>query len=318
MKAAHIKILGFSILVVVIAVLSLCFVAPVLRERSECVALGKEWQELLEQHPDFAGEDAAGSPEVVYYYADSTDENLARLRRLYELDAIAGEGSETERVISLMAWVYRLAGHANYPQIPDERNAFTFIRLAQEESMQLNCFMKTVILNEVYLALGFASRQTHLLPHSNEDEASHYVTSVYSRDREDWLMMDPDFGVYMTDANGEILGVREIRRKLIAHEPLKTMRPGRSRLANAWENVYNFVEGADYPWFLSCFVFKMRCPITSRFNQYSEPIRDYYELLPQGYGEDLLHQTRTAPKRKRILSISDEDLFWQKPAAALD
>ena len=47
------------------------------------------------------------------------------------------------------------------------------------EHMQINCFMKTVILNEVYLASGFASRQTRLLsPETTREETRSFSSTT--------------------------------------------------------------------------------------------------------------------------------------------
>jgi hypothetical protein len=289
---------------------------PLVNERAENVSLGKQWLDLLREHPDFSAQQTGYPIEVEYHYADKTDENLTRLRDLYDLDSIAGNGSEIEQIINLMEWVYRLAGHANNPEFPSELNAFTLIQMAQVEGKSINCYMKTVILNEIYLSMGFYSRQTHLLPHSNEDQESHFITSVYSFSLGKWILMDPDFGVYVTDDKGVILGVREIRKKLIAGEPLKAKRPGRSSLENARIDFDNFVEGADYPWFLSDFIFKMRCPKNCAFNQRSQPIREYFELIPDGYKDELLQNYTLADRGKKIFYINDESLFWQKPGEA--
>lgn len=168
----------------------------------------------------------------------------------------------------MMTWVYHLTGHANEPEIPKELNALNLIRLAKVEHMLINCYMKTVILNEIYLAMGFESRQTHLLPHSNEEEESHFVTSVYSRTLGKWILMDPDFGVYMTDEKGNILGVAEIRSRLIAGQRLVVKEADASGniFAKTWRNLGNFVDGTDYAWFLSDFIFKIQCPQNSLFD----------------------------------------------------
>jgi hypothetical protein len=76
----------------------------------------------------------------------------------------------------------------------------------------------------------------------------------------------------MTDDKRNILGVAEIRSRLIAGESLVVKDvSGRSVFANAWDNMSNFIDGADYPWFLSDFIFKIRCPQISMFNQRSKP-----------------------------------------------
>jgi len=286
----------------------------IVRSRKKNVLMGRQWMNLLQKHPTFHMKDLDYPFKVHFYYDNPAEDNLKKLRKMFDLETIAGKGSELTRIINLMSWVYSLTGHANEPKIPIERNAFTLIHIAKIENQQINCYMKTVILNEIYLALGFYSRHTHLLPHSNEEEESHFITSVYSRSLEKWILMDPDFGVYVTDNIGNVLGVSEIRKYMIKGEPMKTIHIGRSKFEEFKVNLNNFIEGADYFWFLSDFIFKIRCPIKSMFNQESEPLRVFYELIPDNYREDQLLKSITTLKGKKIFYINHEDIFWQKPS----
>lgn len=286
-------------------------VMPTARERRQYVSWGRQWMSFLRQHPVFSAQKTGYPIEVLFHYADPTDENLVRLRDQYELDTIAGQGSEIDQIINLMRWVYHLAEHANEPAIPAERNAFAFIHLAQVEHQQINCYMKTVILNEVYLSMGFRSRHTHLLPYSHEEEESHILTSVYSRTLKKWILMDPDFGVYVTDEAGSILGVMEIRRRLISGKQLKVQMPAKNSLEIAWRNARDFIEGGtDYLWFLSEFIFKMRSPKYSEFGQDTKPIREYFELIPDGFRPELLGESLLTDQGKKIYFINDENAFW--------
>jgi hypothetical protein len=304
-----------AVMVVAVAIVTAVYVVPAARHRSHNVALGRQWAGLLKQHPTFSGMRSSYPADLAFSYAVPTDENLSRLRELYNLEAIAGQGSETERMINLMSWVYRLAGHANEPEIPKKLNAFNLIRLAQVEQVQINCYMKTVILNEVYLAMGWQSRQTHLLPHSHEEEESHFMTSVYAPSLGKWIAMDPDFGAYLTDEKENILGVSEIRARLVAGQPLRAVAvDSGGRLAEGWGRARDFIQGADYIWFLMDFVFKVRCPQRSLFNQAAQPGRVYFELIPDGYREELLQEPTITDSGKIIVYTNDEDLFWQQPS----
>jgi len=317
MKTKSIKIFFIAAVVVAAVIVSAVYIIPLAHNRSQNVSLGMEWAELLSRHSTFSAKHTGYPVDVNFQYAAPTDSNLRKLRDTYDLDTVAGQGSETDQIIKLTAWVFQLTGHANEPEIPKELNAFNLIRLAQVEHKTINCYMKTIILNEVFLAMGFYSRQTHLLPHSNEEEESHFITSVYSRTLGKWILMDPDFGVYMTDDQGNILGVAEIRSRLIADEPLlvkEVVNTGQSSLTKAWINFRNFIDGTDYTWFLSDFIFKIRCPQNSMFDQQSKPDRVYFELIPDGYREELLQESQMPRKGKKIIYINDEYLFWQKPS----
>jgi hypothetical protein len=280
--------------------------------------MGRHWAGLLKKHSTFSAKPLAYPVESTFQYAAPTDESLRKLRDTYNLDVVAGHGSDTERIINLMSWVHRLTGHANDPKIPKERNALTLIPLAQDQHMRINCYLKTIILNEVYLAMGFDSRQTHLLPAEKEDEESHVVTSVFSRTLGRWIMMDADFGVYVTDEKGAILGIAEIRKRLISGEPLvvESVNPPSGFLAGAWSYVRCFVDGADYLWYLRKNIFKVECPQNSVFDIAAQPSKVYFQLIPDGYREELLQAPEITEQEHRIVFINDEELFWQRPDQA--
>lgn len=298
----------------VLVVLASLYAVPHLRERGRNVALGERWDGELRKHPGFSGSGPVHADGLTFTYAAPTDEKLTELRKLYDLDAVAGSGPEPERLINLLRWVFRLSSHANEPEIPKELNALNLIPMALDRRMQMNCYMKTVVLNEVYLSMGWPSRQTHLLPFEKEEESSHFVTSVYAASLGRWILMDPDFGVYLTDERGQILGVREMRRRLVSGEPFIVQEADPSGvLTRAWDGAQGYLRGADYRWFLSAFSFKIRCPQRSAFNQRAEPDRVYFELVPDGYRDDLLGTAKATDDGKKILYLNDEDLFWQRP-----
>jgi hypothetical protein len=288
---------------------------PRIRERNANIAMGREWAGYLNRHARFSAQKTDHPLEMEFHYASLDDPRLVRLRREYKLDEIAGPGSETERIINLTRWVFRLTGHANEPRIPKELNALALIPLVRDEHMLINCYMKTVILNEVCLALGFASRQVHLLPYEKEEEESHFITSVYARTLKKWVLMDPDCGAYVTDEQGTLLGVSEIRVRLAAGRKLvvKDLDDDRGFLYRVRSGLRDCIRGVDYPWFLTEFVFKMRCPRESLFDQASIPGRTYFELIPDGYREELLGASEMNKKGNLIVFINDEVLFWREP-----
>ena len=315
MNTKRTKTMVKAALVVAIVVVAFVVATPKVRNRNQNVAMGREWAGLLKMHPAFSAKLSGSAVDIDFQYAASTDDDLRKLRGMYNLDAVAGQGSEADRIINLTRWVFQLTGHANNPQIPKELNAFSLIHLAKVEGTLINCAMKTIILNEVFLAMGFSSRQTHLLPHSNEEDESHYITSVYSHTLGKWILMDPDFGVYVADEKGNILGIAEIRSRLIAGGPLVVkgvVNTGRNIFAEAWASFRDFIDGTNYLWYLRKNIFKVRCPRVSMFDQRSKPNKVYFELIPDGYRDELLKEPKLT-ERGKIVYINDEGLFWQKP-----
>jgi len=315
MKRIPIKPFALALAITAILVLAYIYILPSLRERPENIALGKEWAGHLDEHQTFSAKPPGDPAKIIFTYADSSDENLRVLRDTYDLKTIAGQGSEIDQIINLTRWVFNLIGHADNPEFPKEINAFTVIRMATVENSTINCYLKTVVLNEVFLSMGYASRQTHLLPHSHEEDESHFITSVYSRTLEKWLWMDPDFGIYLTDEKGTILGYPEIRKRLISGDPLveHNLPTDKGVLSKVWDLFICWVEAADYQWYLSKNIFKVRCQQVSMFNQRSNPEKVYVELIPDGYRDELLNKL-VMTERRKIIYINDEQLFWQAPS----
>jgi len=68
-----------------------------------------------------------------FYCADSTDENLVRLRTEYNLDSVAGDGGEFERIINLMRWAHNIVRHDGNSKNPEPQNALNLIKVCREE-----------------------------------------------------------------------------------------------------------------------------------------------------------------------------------------
>ncbi len=274
--------------------------------RSKITSAGKRWMNLLKQHVAFSAKSREKYADMQFHYAREQDENLKRLRETYHLDAVAGSGSETERIINLMKWVNRLTWHHPRPKLSAPYNAFHMIESSKGRKQGINCWMFALTLNEVYLSMGFASRLVHLMPYSSENKESHFVTSVYSKELGKWLYMDPDVGGYFTDETGNILGIPEIRSRLITGQP---------RLPNRDVRGFTRVLGkGSYAWYLSKNIFRYACSPASEFDQETNRQgRTYYELIPDGYQEELLREPQTTPRGNTIIYVNDEELFWQKP-----
>ena len=244
---------------------------------------GKRFRKRLFAHPTFSGAEEGSSPPVKFEYR-TDDPRLQQLREKYDLDQIAGEGTDVSRIINLMKWVHSQSKHAVNPTIPEERNALHLLEKCQQENFRLNCYMYSIILNEVYLAMGFASRAVHLLPKEKENKESHFVTSVYSHELEKWIMMDPDMRAYVGDERGNLLGLAEIRQHLVEGRRMSVNRDigGFVKFLGKW----------SYPWYLSKNIFRFQCQMISEFDMESQPTgRTYVDLLPDGLNPEKLGRT---------------------------
>lgn len=264
----------------------------------------------LNAHAAFSQVPHSSQWDVRFTVASAESDDLRKLRETYRLGDIAGGGTDQERAIRLMNWVHALTRHAVHPSVPRDVSAMNLIRLCQQQSKRINCWMYSIILNECLLSVGIASRMVHLNPPKENPKESHLVVAVYLQDKEEWIMLDPDMRSYFVDEQGGILGIGEVRKRLISGAFLGVS----ENLDLQGANKLPFgVRAALYRMYISKNIFRMSCPQRSEVKKRSAARRITYDLIPDGYHPEWLKQPRISTNGNARVYINDEDLFWQVP-----
>jgi hypothetical protein len=278
-----------------------------------CAALvlsKRRFMRRLRAYPTFSGP-AASAPIPPILYAAPDHAKLRELRKEIPLEKIAGTGSDAARAIACMRWVHSLAKHSPNPPRPKQLDAVYLIRLCRERRQRLNCWLFSTILNDVYLALGFATRIIHLNPFAEKPRESHVVTSVYLRDVGRWVFMDPDMRGYIVDEQGTPIGVREVRARLSSGLPL-CINDDVDMAGVKW--LPRSLHKALYRWYLSKNCFRYDCPGRSEPGYESiQSGRVYVQAIPDGYHEEWLAAPRVTPRGNTIICTTDEGAFWASP-----
>jgi len=268
--------------------------------------------EILQKAGEYNLADHRPLPAFTYQSSDSPD--LERIRKELKLDSVAGKGSELSQIFNLLHWVHNLVRHDGNSNNPSERNAVALIRVCQTEKRGVNCRMLATILNECYLAMGFPSRFVTCMPRETDFDDCHVINMVYSRDLHKWVWMDPTFDAYVMDGNGNLLGLAEVRERLVKGEPL---------VLNAdanWnrEALQTRDEYLDY--YMAKNLYRFECPAVSEYNtETSVPGKEvsYIELLPlDGLVQSPQQQEIVNEKsgRKHMeYKTNNPDLFWAEP-----
>jgi len=278
-----------------------------------CVALvlsKRRFMRRLRAYPAFSGQ-AASAPIPTIICAAPDHAKLRELLEEIPLKEIAGAGSDAARAIALMHWVHSLAKHTPNPPRPKQLDAVHLIHLCREKGQRLNCWLFATILNDVYLALGFASRIIHLNPFAETPRESHIVTCVYLRDVGRWVLMDPDMRGYIVDEQGTPIGVREVRARLSSGLPL-CINDDVDMAGVKW--LPRSLQKSLYRWYLSKNCFRYDCPVRSEPGYESiQGGRIYVQAIPDGYHEEWLAAPRVTPRGNTIICTTDESAFWASP-----
>ncbi len=267
------------------------------------------YEQLLQKEASYNDAEVNSYPQFKYQSASNID--LAALKNKYDLDSIAGKGNDVSRIINLMKWVHYLIPHDGSKGNPEVKNAISLIRDCHRDGKTLNCRGLAIVLNEVYLAAGFKSRFVTCLPKDTADNDCHVITMVWSMSLNKWLWMDPTFMAYVMDEEGTLLGIEEVRDRMINNKPL-ILNPDANRN-----------HGASQPkeWYLSWYMaknlYKLECPVSSEFSYETKSkgkSRSYIQLLPGKTTPD----TKVAKDAHGVdvytlYYTNNPETFWARP-----
>lgn len=237
---------------------------------------------------------------LFFSYAPSNSEKLVELRTRLNLDSVAGEGDEISKIKNLTTFVHNFIKHNGSNGNPQPMNGLAFVDSCANNKGTLNCRGMAMLLNECLLSMGIPSRYITCYPKVMENDC-HVINAVWSSQLNKWIWMDPSFNAWVTDEAGNLLGLNEVRAKLIANEPL---------VVNPEANHYDST--TDKEWYLDYYMTKNLYALEANsyngfgaedINLHPRSERTYIVLVPTGF----------KPNYTNATSVSNDDWFWQAP-----
>lgn len=255
-------------------------------------------------------------PLPAFTYQAAADSNLTALRKGFNLDSVAGQGHDVSKVLNVLHWVHELIPHDGNHENPAVRNAFQLISVCRKEGRGLNCRGLATVLNEAYLALGFASRLVTCLPKDSlgVDPDCHVINLVYVPSLKKWIWADPTNDAYVMNEKGELLGIQEVRERIIRKEPL-ILNP----TAN-W-NHRSSTTKEDYLYrYMAKNLYMLQSPVNSTWNMEApEPGKtiQYIQLLPLDYFKQSpdvkVSTSQKSGTTYQFYNTNNPAAFWQLP-----
>ncbi len=268
--------------------------------------------EILKKGETYNYSDTNFIPKFNYESMDNA--NLIKLRKDFNLDSIAGNGSELLQIFNLMHWVHNLIKHDGNSENPKLKNAIDLIKVCKQENRGVNCRMLATILNECYLSIGIKSRFVTCMPRETEFADCHVINMVYSMDLNKWIWIDPTFDAYVMDEKGNLLSIQEVRARLISGQALVLNADANWNRENL-RTKENYLEE-----YMVKNLYRFQTPILSEFD--TETMKKskeyvYVELLPlDGIEQNPRKkvETNTEKSIKKVFYITNNpNIFWGKP-----
>lgn len=249
-----------------------------------------------------------------FSYQTSENENLLKIRKDLKLDSIAGKGTELSKIFNLLHWVHNLIKHDGGSNNPTLKNAIDLIKVCKLENRGVNCRMLATVLNECYLSMGIVSRYITCMPKETNFNDCHVINMVYSKTLSKWIWIDPTFDAYVMDEKGNLLGIQEVRERLILDKPLVLNADANWNRENL-QSKENYLEN-----YMAKNLYRLETPMRSEYDTEtwkSGKEITYIELLP------LDGLVQTPQKEEHINSktgvkyinfkTNNPSVFWAKP-----
>ena len=142
------------------------------------------------------------------------DDALSIFKEKYNFNKIVDNIDEFRDMVKLMIWVNeKLVGDGNC--IPPKEFDADYIIQNSKKGLRSNCYMYAVVLNEVFLSMGFLSRMVRCMPIDIDFNDCHCVTEVYSNKYKKWVVFDAANRAYYLNEKMMPLNLFEMRESII-------------------------------------------------------------------------------------------------------
>jgi hypothetical protein len=253
-------------------------------------------------------------PLPAFSYQQSDNANLTALRKGFNLDSIAGQGSDVLQILNLMHWVHDLVPHDGMNGNPEVKNALSMLEVCKKENRGLNCRGLALVLNECYLSMGIKSRIVTCLPKDSLkiDQDCHVINSVYSESLKKWLWIDPTFEAYVMNEKGEMLSIAEVRERLINDKTL-ILNPDANWNNQSAQTKEDYLEN-----YMAKNLYMLECPASSEYNMETSSegkTYNYIRLLPLDYFEQNPDKEEDKREKSNTTWITHKtnnpNVFWE-------
>ena len=252
---------------------------------------------VLKKSAPYAKDDA----KVEFRYQPKRSNNLCKVRDYFKLDSVAGQGDELSKIINLLHFAHDNIRHDGSNQAFAELDAIDLYNYYKATGKGVNCRQLAISLCEMYLSMGIPARYVTCMPADSLDYECHVINTVWSSQLQKWLYIDPTMDAWVTDENGTMLSIAEVRQRLINDQPLVLC-----ETAN-WNHESQQTKEYYLETYMAKNLYYFVCKKLNRFNPESlyrnnDPADDV-RLIPVGFVNN----------NWKCDTTTDPEVFWAKP-----
>ena len=236
-----------------------------------------------------------------FHYQPKESMNLRMVREYFKLDSVAGQGDELSKIINLLHFAHDNIRHDGNNRAFAELDAIDLYNYYKTTGRGVNCRQLAISLCEMYLSMGIPARYVTCMPADPNDYECHVINTVWSSQLQKWLYIDPTMDAWVTDENGTMLSIAEVRERLINDQPLVLCETANWNHESQQTKEYYLDE------YMAKNLYYFVCKKISRFNPESvyrnNPPEGDIRLIPAGFVND----------NWKCDTTTDPEVFWAKP-----
>ncbi len=262
----------------------------------------REMKALLTERVDTLRAAGAFAPDTVDFVITILRDSVhaQEIRDYFQLDTLYQENDDVwTKSLAVGKFVARIPNE-NQKTYPQSVNAIGLWEYTKTVEPAFNCRLHSIMTFELLSAIGITARYVVCMPQNAEDIDCHVMNEVWLPEQHKWVMLDTDMRHYVTDQNGNLLSLREIREHYIA---------GKKMLM--WQDFKDPSDRIDYYYaYLAKNTYWFQCWRTLSYFQedmnHPEVVRDgMVDIVPSGYKP-------RDPGMRNIIS-TNADQFWSEP-----
>ena len=243
----------------------------------------------------------AARQDILFRYQPKESKNLRMVRDYFKLDSVAGQGDELSKIINLLHFAHDNIRHDGGNQAFAELDAIDLYNYYKTTGKGVNCRQLAISLCEMYQSMGIPARYVTCMPADSLDYECHVINTVWSEQLQKWLYIDPTMDAWVTDENGTMLSIAEVRQRLINDQPLVLC-----ETAN-WNHESQQTKEYYLETYMAKNLYYFVCKKLNRFNPESlyrnnDPADDV-RLIPVGFINN----------NWKCDTTTDPEVFWAKP-----
>ena len=254
---------------------------------------------VLKKSAPYAKDAIKGDKPFSYESKDS--KCLSVVREYFKLDSVAGQGDELSKIINLLHFAHDNMRHDGGNRAFAEMDAIDLYNYCKTTGRGINCRQLAISLCEMYLSMGIPARYVTCMPADSLDYECHVINTVWSSQLQKWLYIDPTMDAWVTDEDGTMLSIAEVRERLIKDQPLVLC-----ETAN-WNHESQQTKEYYLGYYMAKNLYYFVCKKYSRFNPESDyrpnPAEEDIRLIPVGFVNN----------NWKCDTTTDPDFFWAKP-----